>query len=830
VSRETAGARQRYAVWVAILLLLLLFGLLTAGARRLSMTQDEPAHVVAGYALLARGADGFWTYPQRGHPPLIDLLEGFLLFLSHPNVPLEQLDGWGYNFVSYVADWRPFLLPAERTEALSRTPIMLLTVLLGAVVFRWGKELAGAGAAVLALVVLTFDPLLLAHGRLATNDLGVTVLGTLAIFAAWFWMQTPLWRWALLTGVLLGLTALAKASGVLAALAFVGLAALAVAWEPSQRKRSLLAGQAGVVILCAFEIVWGAYGFSFGTVDFLPFPVPAPEHWGHFARYGGVATRRIFSAFGTMWTGRQWWYYPFNMLVRNPLPFLIGLVIAGVALLKWARDNARAPGQMDYGARNQANSAGSHMRQEHSWVLVGIFPVLYILVALVWGTSVGYRHMLPVHPYLYLLIGAGLWVWVRRGAAWHWVTVGLLGLWYTAGTLYVFPNEITFFNELVGGPREGYRYLVDYTQDWGQSFKQLRSWLETNPGPRPKVAYFTRMHPGFYGLDIDPMRPADGADPLAAPFRPLEGRYVVGVTPLQGVVGPDRMALEWFRRVPPSAKVGETLFVYDVEPFDGSWLAQCHVPAVPLTETAIQNGLGARDPRQVNFDCTQSWIYPGGGSENGWYVFHGQHFAPGGLRQRLLYDAPQAKDPFLTRHLRGSRFSYQQEDASLLPPFVLYEASVRVEQPEPIGVWGAGAGTPPIALPSGAALKTPVVLDGPADFLGIQVVRDGETVDVETWWRVKQGPVVRPLSLSAHLITAGGQTLAVADGLGVQPVEWLQGDVLVQRHVFSQPPEATKVWLRIGAYWLEDGARWELADVPGADALSIALDLGRDGM
>jgi hypothetical protein len=815
---------------VGILLLLLLFGLLTAGARRLSMTQDEPSHVVAGYTLLARGGDGFWTYPQRGHPPLINILEGLLLFLTQPDVPLEELDGWGHNFVSYVADWRPFLVPAERAEALSRTPIMLLTVLLGALVFRWGRELGGAIAALLALSVLTFDPLLLAHGRLATNDLGVTVLGTSALFSAWWWTNRPSWRMAILTGALLGLTALAKASGVLAAMAFVGMAVLAVVWEPSPEKKALLAGQAGAAILCAFGIVWGAYGFSFGKVEDLPFPVPAPEHWGHFTRYSSVARGRIFSAFGELWTGRQWWYYPFNILVRNPIPLLIGLVVAGGALLKRGRGYSRRPDNQSHDARPRANIAGAVMGRGHEWLMVGIFPMLYILVALAWGTSVGYRHMLPVHPYLYLLIGSGLWVWVRRGARWRWAVVGVLGFWYVAGTLYLFPNEMTYFNQLAGGAREGYRYLVDYTQDWGQSFKQLRSWLETNPGPRPKVAYFTRMHPGFYGMAIDPMSPADEADPLAAPFRPPAGRYVIGVTPLQGVVGPDPMTLEWFRHVTPTAKVGETLFVYDVEPFGGRWLAQCAVPAVPLTEMAIQNGLVGTAPRQVKFNCTQSWIYPAGGQENGWYVLHGQHFVPNGLRQRLLYDPPQPTDPFLARHLDGSRFSYQQEDASLLPPFLLYEASAQLEQPRPIEVRGAGAGTPPITLASALPLKTPVALNGPADFLGIQVFQDGETVGVETWWRVKQGPVMRPLSITAHLVTAEGQTLAVADGLGVQPVEWLQGDVLVQRHVFSKPPERTEVWLRTGVYWLEDGSRWELVDVPEADAIFIPLDLERDGM
>jgi hypothetical protein len=47
---------------------------------------------------------------------------------------------------------------------------------------------------------------------------------------------------------------------------------------------------------------------------------------------------------------------------------------------------------------------------------------------------------------------------------------------------------------------------------------------------------------------------------------------------------------------------------------------------------------------------------------------------------------------------------------------------------------------------------------------------------------------------------------------------------------WCKPPERTEVWLRTGVYWLEDGSRWELVDVPEADAIFIPLDLERDGM
>ncbi len=53
----------------------------------------------------------------------------------------------------------------------------------------------------------------------------------------------------------------------------------------------------------------------------------------------------------------------------------------------------------------------------------------------------------------------------------------------------IFPYEIAFFNELTGGPQNGYRYLIDSNLDWGQGYKALRYYLLEQDEVSPRLVY-----------------------------------------------------------------------------------------------------------------------------------------------------------------------------------------------------------------------------------------------------------------------------------------------------------------------------------------------------
>jgi 4-amino-4-deoxy-L-arabinose transferase-like glycosyltransferase len=759
-----------------VLLLLLLFGVLLRGSQALSFTSDEPAHIAVGYTVLTRGQAAFWILPQHGHPPLLNVLEATLVYLEHPAIPLETLDDWSRGYDSYVHAFAAYLAPTERAETVTRIPTMLLTMLLGALVFRWGRELWGYRAGLIALVALCFDPTLLAHGRLATTDVGTAALGTASLYLTWRWMESPSWSKALSLGSMLGLTMLAKGNGLL----WEGVAALLILWAllKDRERRSRRLAQAVVAGMASLVLLWAGYAFTWGPVQGLPGSYPAPTYWNTLLSLRSCADQWWVFALGMHRQGRWWWYFPLAFLIKNPLPLLLGLSIGSARLLR----SPISPSRL---------------------LALGLFPVLYTITAITGGMNIGYRHMLPVHPFIYLAVGGGMASWLSHpsGKNWRWTVISLMGLWYAAGTLRVFPYEIAYFNEMIGGPRNGHRYLVDSNIDWGQGNRALLRYLEEHPGPFSTV--------------------------VATPFHPSPGRYVVPISALQlGWPGdPDRPDMyAWFRHVAPEAEIGYSFFVYDVSTPQPQWIAQCTVPAAPLSAEAISSGFGLEGLRRIDFDCTAGWVYPAGGQQPGAYALHDALLQRRRSFPSLLLPPPAPSDPFVARRLTGTRLAldtprytrefpafalYEQEEAPELPPY--QSATARPAE----GGWGA----------AGVSVAAPVPLAGPLSFLGVGVFRDESGLNVETWWRVTAGPITRPFSIMAHLLSADGEVLGVADGLAVSPVEILSGDILVQRHRFHEAGNQALL-LRTGAYWLDTMERWPVDGIAGADALWVHLPAG----
>jgi hypothetical protein len=156
-------------------------------------------------------------------------------------------------------------------------------------------------------------------------------------------------------------------------------------------------------------------------------------------------------------------------------------------------------------------------------------------------------------------------------------------VWMVVGTLRVHPHELSYFNEIAGGPRGGARHLLDSNIDWGQDLLELRRVLE-HKGIRGSIglAYFGAVDPGLAGLRwrvpprdprvVPPGHAVPSDTPVLAP-----GVYAVSVNFLYGlphrVLGPDgasvasdENAFAYFRALRPFARAGYSIEVFQVGP------------------------------------------------------------------------------------------------------------------------------------------------------------------------------------------------------------------------------------------------------------------------
>ena len=775
MSGMEAGSKHRTGWIIVLSLLWLTFARLTDSAVQNSATVDEGFHITSGNEYLHTGR----VHLLDEHTPLIKA------WMALPLLPLDDLtpppEAPGYaagNLIQVAQATTLAYRPLDRVIVPPRLMIALLTVLLLAIVYRWAADGFGASGGLFALAWASCDPNLLAHGALATTDLGAAmfILGAGWAFARY--LRRPTWgRWAW-AGIMLGCAQLSK----LTALLLLPLLGALMLWDGWQQARSRglwrASGQYLSLVAVAALIVWAAYGFELRPVPAVggAIPLPAASHIERLLRLRqNLAYGRESFLLGQ--NGMHGWmlYFPIAFVLKTPLGTLLLL-----ALLPLLARRYHLP-----------------WREE---LALGLFPLLYFLSALSSTIDIGYRHLLPILPYLYVSAGR-LAAWLRdERARWgRWLLAASFALTVAEGG-WLHPHYLTYFNLIAGGADRGWQYLADSNTDWGQALKFLAARQRRDDLGPVYLSQFTFYDPAAYGVDYRPLAPLPDAPPvLPRRFDPQPGWYAISATTLDGVPLPYPPTYDWFRHREPQERLGHALFLYHVIPSAGQWLAQCQHPVVPLTGDAIAAGFGRDDLRRLTFDCEQTWVVP---PAAGWYA---RAIPP---EDRLRWPRRSERFAWLpawTASLDRSalHLSYVQPQAGTLPPFAIWQRDdAPIHPPHP----------------------QTATLDGTLALLGYAAssnVRPGQTTEVLTFWRVLTPPA-RPLSLMLHLTASDGSVVAVGDGLGFPVDQWRTGDLIIQQHALALPdalPAGTYTILG-GAYWLDDLSHLRS---DGADAIALGL-------
>lgn len=547
---------------------------------------------------------------------------------SHINFPSDikawksDINGqWDFGFAFMYKSGNN----ADKMLFFGRLPMLLILLLLGFYIFKWAKELFGAKAALLALFFYSFSSTFIAHGHLVTTDVAASAAIFISLYYFIRWIKNPSAKNLIISGFVFGLALSAKFSTFLLIPLF---GFIAIIWLLIQKNYKFLAafrvyiggliliGVIGLIILYPIYLyhTWNypmerqvndmrfvLNSYANGpdqtplsscktiskigrcpaelTIWMAQKPVLRP--WAQYFYGLLMVVQRTSGGNTTFFMGEisnAGWksYFPIVYAIKEPLAFHILTLIALLSGL-WAIFKS--------GAKNIFSRLAN-------WLEINIaeFSMLSF-IALYWATSVnsplniGVRHILPTFPLIYSLTARQINKWLTIFApndldgflnklkffgktllsyGLKYSVVSLLIIWQFFSVVFAAPYFLSYFNETIGGPANGYKYVVDSNMDWGQDFKRLVNWTNQNNIKTLYVDYFGGTVGEYYldgrlvpwsGENDRHLLPAGSYLAVSATFR----QSCFG-KPAPGFQYP--VCYQWLKNYEPIAIIGNSIFVY----------------------------------------------------------------------------------------------------------------------------------------------------------------------------------------------------------------------------------------------------------------------------
>ena len=511
-------------------------------------TVDEFAHVPAGMSYWKHGE---WSLYSK-NPPVLKLwmtLPVVLGIAGPANTPDVKVEPFR---------WGPWLYGAEfekensqnylRIFFAARMMVIVLSSAAGLLIFLWANQLSGKIPAALAAFGFWLSPTVLAHGHLATVDIGAA----LVIFGLCYFLfampDKPKISTLLICGLLFGLALTTKFSSLFV----LPLVVYVLATRAKGYRIKALAVSA-ISCLLAIQIVFGFSSLATFKKDYesksklgrrvvslVPdwFPIPLPRYFieGLDAQLADAETGEFGNYLNGEWSQTGWWYYNLESLGLKEHPASIVLIFLIPFAIRKKRFKTLLP-------------------------IIGPLVLLAIPLLFLNPLQVGIRYLLPLFPFLFLLMAMifdNFKIAMRLSplilAAWTWSAIA------TA------PHYLSYFNSIArefGNPET---LLLDSNFDWGQDLYRLKN-MAAQATPPFGLMYFGHVSPAEYGISYQliPDHPVEGL--LAVSANLLEGMDYPVLAPDGTWVATEKDHLKWLRGLTPIRREG-SIFIFDTRGTD----------------------------------------------------------------------------------------------------------------------------------------------------------------------------------------------------------------------------------------------------------------------
>ncbi|MDP8297436.1 MAG: glycosyltransferase family 39 protein [Candidatus Orphnella occulta] len=436
----------------------------------------------------------------------------------------------------------------------SRFVVIVLGIMLGLLLYIWSSRMYGERIALFALFLYSFSPNILAHTRLATTDLITTLFMLLSLFTFWAFIKKPCAVNIILAGIFLGLAQLSKYSMLILYPILIVLYVITLFISNQDQKKPSVANILSIFLISLF-VMWGGYGFSMEPIlenamraqekmDFSVFflqkllpvsqqsiraladflllrlPVPLGEHILGFLGVIKHSYEGHITYFLGSWSAKASpLYFLVAFTLKTPIPIIFLLVLGLIRSFK------------------------KKLSINEYFLIVPV--VVYFIIALRSNLQIGIRHLLPIYP-LCFMISARSIDFLRYKLLK--IVIIISCAWLVLGTLITWPHFLSYFNEIAGGPNNGWQYLRDSNIDWGQDLPALSQYLKENKIDEVTLEYFGEDLPWGYGINAAPFTELEY-------IKPENKIYAISVQYLDNV--------KWTEDCAPTKKAGYSIFIYD---------------------------------------------------------------------------------------------------------------------------------------------------------------------------------------------------------------------------------------------------------------------------
>lgn len=511
------------------------------------------------------------------HPPMVKMLAALPLL----NMPLRlpALQNREFKHEAFLGG-KEFLFKNDADTMLfrARMAVATLTILLALLVFLAGQEMFGTAAGFIALLLLVFDPNQLAHGAFVTTDTGLTCFLFATVYAFYRYVKQPsVWR-LLLVGLAAGLALSTKHTGILV---FPILLTLAICEYFLSRKAAVETRRLGVlqcigalaaITAVSLTVLWAFYGFRYAARPAgLELNPPSAQYIAQLSRpreahllatvahfhllpesyiYGLADVRFMDDFYSSFLLGKTyphgvWFYFPFAILIKSTLAFLIAVAIAVWAI------------------------AARRLTRWREILFLTVPPLLYLAVAMSSHMNIGVRHILPIYAFLGVLIGGVAVTLAANQRRWNYVFAALI-LFQMVTSLRAFPTYISYVNEAWGGQKNAWWLLSDSNADWAQQLKATKQYLDSRGVKDCWFVYFGEgvIDTSYYGIPCKALPTADAMwvnEKFYGTPEVIDGMVLISAGNLSGFeFGPGELnPYEQFKTIKPKAAIQNGIFVFE---------------------------------------------------------------------------------------------------------------------------------------------------------------------------------------------------------------------------------------------------------------------------